>query len=417
MVRVYNVGFGDCFLLLIPDAPAGSDRPRRVLIDCGSITYGDTGLDTERLVQRIIADVTDDDGVARLDVVIATHRHRDHILGFGRPEWAAVHLGEVWLPWCESPDDPLGLRLTRAQERLATALTSSVAALGADKRIGDDQREMVDVMGLNALTNAESMETLRFGFAGKPRRRYLERSSTPVDSPVVGDAVVRVLGPSRDLEVIKAMNPPSDQTYLAALGLDATGGVPAAGGVLDDDPFPRVAPLDWQAYSSPVWNRGVARTVPSGDVKGRLRLVLGEQVVQAASGLDSSLNNTSLMLSFEIGDHYLLFPGDAQWGPWRQSLAEQWSAALLHRTTFLKIGHHGSHNATPVELVEALPGGAWAVASVAPYSRWKEIPKAELLDKLEERSPRRVHTTMHPPASSEVVTVLDDGLVLEYRLG
>ena len=151
------------------------------------------------------------------------------------------------------------------------------------------------------------------------------------------------------------MNPPSDQTYLAALGLDPTGGVPAAGRDLADNPFPRVPPLDWQAYASPEWNRGVERTVPSGDVKGRLRASLGEQVVQAASGLDSSLNNTSLMLSFEIGDQYLLFPGDAQWGPWRQSLAERWSADLLRRTTFLKIGHHGSHNATPVDLVEALP--------------------------------------------------------------
>ena len=105
VVRAYNVGFGDCFLLLIPDATTGTSRPRRVLIDCGSITFGDTGLDFESLVQRIIVDVTDQDGVARIDVVIATHRHRDHILGFGRPDWAAVHVGEVWLPWCESPDD------------------------------------------------------------------------------------------------------------------------------------------------------------------------------------------------------------------------------------------------------------------------------------------------------------------------
>ncbi len=144
--------------------------------------------------------------------------------------------------------------------------------------------------------------------------------------------------------------------------------------------------------------------------------MLGEEVVQSAAGLDNSLNNTSLMLSVEIGHHFLLFPGDAQWGPWKQSLDENWSAALLRRTTFLKIGHHGSHNASPVDLVECLPRGTWAVASVTPYSQWNEIPKLELLERLEETSPGRVHTTMNPPDESDVVTVLDGGLVLEYRL-
>ena len=30
-IRMYNAGFGDCFLITIP-AP---DRPRRILVDCG----------------------------------------------------------------------------------------------------------------------------------------------------------------------------------------------------------------------------------------------------------------------------------------------------------------------------------------------------------------------------------------------
>lgn len=32
VVRMYNVGFGDCFLLTLPTAPG----PRRMLIDCGT---------------------------------------------------------------------------------------------------------------------------------------------------------------------------------------------------------------------------------------------------------------------------------------------------------------------------------------------------------------------------------------------
>ncbi len=245
-IRVYNVGFGDCFLVLLPDVAddgVQATRPRRMLIDCGSISFGDSGFDTKSLVARIIDDVTDPDGVARIDVVVATHRHRDHILGFGRPEWADVEVGEVWLPWPESLDDELGLRLVEAQQALARALTENVAALRADTRIRDDQCELVETMGFNALTNDDSMQTLKFGFASKPKRRYLERSAEPVDCDLIGSATIRVLGPSRDIDIIKQMNPPSDQTYLAALGLGAVArGDGSTPGDVDDNPFPASSP-------------------------------------------------------------------------------------------------------------------------------------------------------------------------------
>ena len=35
-VRMYNVGFGDSFLLTFP----ADDRPRRVLVDCGNHAAG-----------------------------------------------------------------------------------------------------------------------------------------------------------------------------------------------------------------------------------------------------------------------------------------------------------------------------------------------------------------------------------------
>ena len=42
----------------------------------------------------------------------------------------------------------------------------------------------------------------------------------------------------------------------------------------------------------------------------------------AAAKLDADINNTSLILLFRIGDEYLLFPGDAQWGPWELALGD-----------------------------------------------------------------------------------------------
>ena len=67
--------------------------------------------------------------------------------------------------------------------------------------------------------------------------------------------------------------------------------------------------------------------------------------------LDSVLNNTSLMLVFVVGKAVMLFPGDAQWGSWKAALGDPESRRLLDHVTFLKVGHHGSHNSTPQTFV------------------------------------------------------------------
>jgi beta-lactamase superfamily II metal-dependent hydrolase len=79
-----------------------------------------------------------------------------------------------------------------------------------------------------------------------------------------------------------------------------------------------------------------------------------EAAGQLALKLDDHVNNTSLVLAFELGEGkdapVLLFPGDAQVGNWLSwhelgkdgSLAE----SLLRRTVLYKVGHHASHNAT-----------------------------------------------------------------------
>ena len=93
------------------------------------------------------------------------------------------------------------------------------------------------------------------------------------------------------------------------------------------------------------------------------------------------------MLFRSVGDHTLLFPGDAQWGTWDVILnTPEWQSSLK-RITFLKVGHHGSHNATPTGFVE---GGylhdVTAMVSVADTVNtsegWKAIPRTELLTAL-----------------------------------
>src|SRR5215212_8269878 len=123
---MYNAGFGDAFLLELPVAPTvGSPPPPfRMLIDCGahSLGYPEPGWRPEDLVDQIIADISVGGVEPRLDVVVATHRHQDHVLGFRVPAWKDVRVGEVWMPWTENPEDPIATALRERQSRLALAM-------------------------------------------------------------------------------------------------------------------------------------------------------------------------------------------------------------------------------------------------------------------------------------------------------
>ena len=66
--------------------------------------------------------------------------------------------------------------------------------------------------------------------------------------------------------------------------------------------------------------------------------------------LDSFLNNTSLILLFEVRGKKLLFPGDAQLENWQWALSQNGIKELLHDVDVYKVGHHGSRNATPRRL-------------------------------------------------------------------
>jgi beta-lactamase superfamily II metal-dependent hydrolase len=89
------------------------------------------------------------------------------------------------------------------------------------------------------------------------------------------------------------------------------------------------------------------------------------------------------MLMLEVSGTYLLFPGDAQWGTWQAAMADAQWREMLTRVSFYKVGHHGSHNATPKEFVEKMiPDGIWAMASTCTRNIWPDIPKPQLLTAL-----------------------------------
>ena len=66
--------------------------------------------------------------------------------------------------------------------------------------------------------------------------------------------------------------------------------------------------------------------------------------------LDQEMNNTSVILLFQVGKKKLLFPGDAQIENWQYALSQKKYQSLLTSVNLYKVGHHGSLNATPKSL-------------------------------------------------------------------
>jgi beta-lactamase superfamily II metal-dependent hydrolase len=366
-VRMYDVGFGDCFLLTFP----ARDRERLVLIDCGVHSASKRqGLDAAIAnILQLVARAGN-----RIDVVVATHRHRDHVHGFrDEDRWAGVDVGEVWMPWTEDPEDPEARRIRDRQSKRSALLLSLMPA-----KAGEAWSGVRAIADNNGLTNARAMATLHRGFAGDPARSFLPEPegkprSSSFQTPVLPGVTVHILGPSRDPRAIRDMDPPAAEAYLQM----GTGTELATDG--------RLLPFDrWRREQRDYLDRFHHFDITGTDL-GSIVSAGRTNALGLAVALEQAVNGTSLMLSFECGDLNLLFAGDAQWGTWDRALADPRKADHLERTTLYKVGHHGSHNATPRRFVEQLLGRAeCALVSVAPTTipSWSDLPRAPLLQAL-----------------------------------
>ena len=99
LVRIYNVGLGDCIYLRIPDKEVN----RHVLIDCGN-TYADKDV-LEKAVTNLSSELEKDKTNKLLDLLVVTHPHQDHIAGFDvcLGEFKKIKIGKVLLSASMNP--------------------------------------------------------------------------------------------------------------------------------------------------------------------------------------------------------------------------------------------------------------------------------------------------------------------------
>jgi beta-lactamase superfamily II metal-dependent hydrolase len=372
VVRMYNVGFGDCFLI---EYPGDGGYVHRILIDCGSTAAAAPAFSMSDVVDTLLADVADDDGKPRIDVVVCTHRHADHVSGFARASWKEVKVKEVWFPWTEDPKDNEARRIRESQSRLALAVQQHWQARLAANAGDPDANRWLD-LAVNALSNESAMSTLHGGFKSKPKRLFLssDGSPTPVATEVLTNISAFVLGPSNDEAIIRDMDPPAGTTYLRQIAGEQPSGEAF-------EPFAEdwlLEPKDYQ------WTNLV---VGPGDAES-IQRAAQEWDPAVAVALEQAVNGTSLVLAFEIDDVVLFFPGDAQWGTWNAFLKNGKSKQLLSRAKFWKVGHHGSHNATPIDFLENTASPACCAMMSTRTGKFASIPRVPLVDAIAQKGLR-----------------------------
>lgn len=342
-VRMYQVGFGDCILLTLEyDAPLADGRDKRhLLFDFGSSRQPHG---TKSGAMGRVAELIEEHTEGKLDLVVVTHRHKDHLSGYG--DDAAAKIMRKLAPslvlrsWTEDPaisetaDGPN--QVGPASARLVAQLAESQDA-AQRLALQPTLDSAVQEAAFDQVRNADAISLLD-ELAADGRGRYLYAGADADLGDVIPGLKITVLGPPTVEEDPRVMNQTeADPEYwMDALrdSLQAAAPMdPAAAGVTPDVP-PLPGPARWLIE--------------------RLADQKTSSVTRLVRKLDDALNNTSLLLLLEIGKLRLLFPGDAQIENWEYTLEKLLEDAELKEALagidLYKVGHHGSRNATPRSL-------------------------------------------------------------------
>lgn len=363
-IRTYQVGFGDCFLLSFAYADG---HEAHVLID-----FGSTGLPkaaTKKHLLNVAADIQARTG-GQLDVVVATHRHKDHISGFATSSdgkgtgdvIAALKPRAVIQPWTEDP------QAKRDAVKATTRADGQVRSLSERRALHvASLDEMRGVAAAAVKVNDRMRKVL--GFETADRLKFIADDNLPNESAVKNLAAMGARGQALYVHAgmaldLSALLPGVKVHVLGPPDLEQTDGIRKQRSS-DEAEFWHFWRKSAAAGAASVSTRGGGEALFARDFiwqgrdkppsarwfSQRITEAHGGALMELVRVLDDAMNNTSVILLFEVGGKKLLFPGDAQLENWAYAVTLPGVAALLEDVDVYKVGHHGSLNATPKQLL------------------------------------------------------------------
>ncbi|MCU0070200.1 MBL fold metallo-hydrolase [Pseudomonas koreensis] len=452
-IRHYCQGIGDCHLLRF-DKDNG--EPFWMLIDCGIHTSIKGG---SQIIDDIVADIaTQTKG--KIDVVVLTHEHTDHISAFreSSKRFADIKVDEVWMAWTESPTDPDAQELDKFKQQALNALSGAsrqlhgVAHLESAKATAPLREGIDELLAFSFGAQGETVRGMRdaAGRLASKGIKYLEPGQAPIDIPGMPAVRAYVLAPSRKPEYFNIVDRVGEryqmasdenglrvaETLSSAFSAAATGsdftdltapfdpsqGTPLAEVQQSGKARNSVAAFAQAHYYGPseraplIASRKRVKTTDANETDQAWRRIDFDWMSAAGSlamQLDNKTNNTSLVLAFEIVDtgRVFLFAADAQIGNWLSWQDANWTMAdettvtgtdLLNRTVYYKVGHHGSENATAkakgLELMTSQDLTAFIPTNEddAKNVKWGEMPYHSLMAALDAKCGPRVVRADNP---------------------
>jgi hypothetical protein len=328
LIRLFDVGLGDCIYCRVPKAHA-EGRDFHVLIDCGTLSSSDyllAAIDNLKPFLPLIK------GKHHVDLLIVAHEHKDHMTGFGMDLWDDLSFGAIWMNAAMDPKHP---EAEKAKKLHSFAAGAMAQALRLNLALGPDLMELANVMALNADAMRTLRETLPKASGIKPTYVHADSSKADLALPLNG-ASISVLGPERDIDFFY-LGDPGDPSLRHALGfIDA--GLPPVASAVSEAPVETPNNLDPPDFRQ-LRARMLSTALAFADLDGKV------------------CNNTSVVLLLEWKGKRLLFVGDAEWdGGFKKGTKGNCSWNVMWNLrkdkvnsalSFYKIGHHGSVNATP----------------------------------------------------------------------
>jgi len=366
LIRLYDVGLGDCIYVRIPGRTAKNEDAFHMLIDCG--TWSEEKFLAAALKQLETELPPAPGGRKRLDLVVVTHEHKDHIAGFDPALFQNIAVGAVWMNCAMDPKHPQAGK-TRKLRAVAAKAVRGLEALGP--ALGPRASELLSIFQIN---NAGALKTLRQTLLDGRDPTYVHAGQTNETHGIkLHKATIHVLGPELDFDkfYLGATTERALKGVLGAAAFDAETDAEAAGEVAAPDdpaeppPTPRnVSPAAFRALRDRMQSNALAFAALDGGLK----------------------NNSSVVLLIEWNKQRLLFVGDAEWhgdfkpgkmnGAWNV-MWNQRRKLLGKPVDFLKIGHHGSENATPWDMGTGKPKEPSAILdAILPLPAAGQKPKA-----------------------------------------
>lgn len=386
-VRMYRLGTGDCFVIKFC---AGDSVTFKMMIDCGAWQ----GSKAE--ISKYVSDLKRHVGNG-VELLVITHEHKDHVLGFEACEDLFTNdfkVGQTWMAWTEEDGDPFvedwkktdGLKkkaLALAAQKWEQAINDpkfktdmkalhrGAENMAAHQHFAGVLREFTDLqMAVNQGVYAgplKGMKVVKEKVAltdGQQNIKYRKPGDIIENIPGLAGVRIYVLGPPKSLDAIhKEDSGEEGETYEHNKELAKSNAFALAANALDPGASAAsLLPFD-KKFEAPDGDPNKVYNDP----RSSWRRIEHDWLMSAGSlalRLNSGINNLSLALAIEFVEsgRVMLFPGDAEYGSWNSWHDIPWTEKgrgknadgspkhltedLLNRTVFYKVAHHLSHNGT-----------------------------------------------------------------------